>query len=109
MGIKPWEFRRMSPDDYHQACQGFIRKRDTDRQLDQIPFRRLYQLIYNCHSKKQVLGNEIVKMWSIPIVDGMALSMDSDHMKARWERSKKASAARKAKENERRTKGHNIN
>lgn len=90
MGIKPWDFRRMGLDDYHQTCQGYL----TARQKDQVPFRKLYQLIHDCNSKHPIQAGKLEKIWPLHMLDGSP-DADEDYMKDRWERSRAANAARK--------------
>lgn len=86
LGLKPWEYYDMSPDEYNMYCQGyFIRM-----QRDQLPFRKLYQLIYNVNAPR---GKGITSLgslsnhWPLPLIDRDNTILSSrEKMKETWAR-----------------------
>jgi len=76
----------MSLDEYHQTCQGFL----MNKQKEQVPARKLYQLLYNVNSKNGINSIQALsRHWALPLIDGLQLGDDQiDEMKERWEKAK---------------------
>lgn len=82
----------MTFDEYHHTCQGYL----MSKQKSQVPFRKLYQIIYNANSKHPIRSiGALSQHWRLPMVDGLLSSnMDFDEMKSRWDEAKRKKADR---------------
>lgn len=82
----------MTFDEYHQTCQGYL----MSKQRGQVPFRKLYQLIYNANSKQKIRSiGSLSQHWPLPLVDGhIGVIVDMDSMRERWEETKRKKAER---------------
>lgn len=93
LGLRPWEFKDMTFDEYHHTCQGYL----MSKQKGQVPLRKLYQVIYNANSSKHQIRSigTLSQHWPLPLIDehmGVVVNMDS--MRERWEETKRKKAER---------------
>ena len=80
----------MSLNEYHQASHGFLMR----KQKDQVPFRKIYQILYNANSKHPVYGAAISKHWPLDMLDGITVD-NIEEMKERFKRAQEANRQRK--------------
>lgn len=85
----------MVPYEYHLYSRGFSLR----EQIEQVPFRRLWQLLYNVHAKNQITGSAIASYWSLPDIDRAIMGMDDmDARREEWAVMVKASKERNARQ-----------
>lgn len=85
----------MIPYEYHLFSRGFSLR----EQIEQVPFRRLWQLLYNVHAKHQIVGTAISSYWPLPDIDKSIMGMDDmEARKAEWAVLQDANKARKARQ-----------
>lgn len=85
----------MVPYEYHLYSRGFSLR----EQIEQVPFRRLWQLLYNVHAKHQITGSAIAKYWPLPDIDRSIMGMDDmDSRRAEWALLQEANRDRKARQ-----------
>lgn len=85
----------MVPHEYHLYAQGFALR----EQITQLPFRRLYQLLYNVNSKSPIRGSAIFAHWPLPDIDKQISGMnDIDARKQEWEAAQEANRQRKQRQ-----------
>jgi len=84
LGLKPWEYDDMTPDEYDKYAHGYFYR----EQLSHVPFRRLYQLLYNVNSKTKIsTAGSLAAHWPLPLVDKVSgVIKTPEDMRATWER-----------------------
>lgn len=86
LGLKPWEFKAMSRNEYALYAQGYFKKLDKQQQ----PFRRLYMLIWNLNPGTK--GHKILSTESLsahwPLYEHSKESKNAEQIrKVKWERA----------------------
>lgn len=82
----------MVPYEYHLFSRGFSLR----EQIEQVPFRRLWQLLYNVHAKHPITGSAIASYWPLPDIDKSIMGMDDmEARKADWAALQEANKERK--------------
>lgn len=85
----------MIPYEYHLYSRGFSLR----EQIAQVPFRRLWGLLYNVHAKHQITGTAIASYWPLPDIDRAIMGMDDmEARKAEFEMHRQANKERKARQ-----------
>jgi hypothetical protein len=82
----------MSLNEYHQTAHGFLMR----SQKQQVPFRKLYHLLYNVNASKNPIRSisTLAKHWPLDMLDGI-LPDDLEELKARFKRAQDKNKERK--------------
>lgn len=94
----------MTLKEYNLYAQGCALR----EQITQLPFRRLYQLIYNVNFKNPLHGSAIAQRWPLPDIDKMMIP-DEVYMRERMDEALEANRKRKEREKELKRRQENAN
>jgi hypothetical protein len=96
----------MTPYEYFLYSRGFALREE----ISQVPFRRLYQLIHNCHAKNAIFGAAIISHWPLPLIDGEITGMnDIESRNEEMAVHRAANAERKQRQKELKQRQENAN
>lgn len=85
LGLKPWEFKDMSLNEYYLTCHGYFLRLDRNKE----GVRTLYQLIWNVNVGKgdKIRDNiHLRKHWPLLIDDKEVEIIAEKDMRDRWDR-----------------------
>lgn len=94
LGLKPWEFKDMSLNEYYLACHGYFLRLDRNKE----GLRTIYQLLWNVNVDKadKIRGSlQLKKHWPLLTDDKEEAIITEANMRERWERVMKKKKQRK--------------